>query len=64
MELTCQQFLCFSFFNWFVDIEAEIRALQLDSAEDNNDVVNPEDAKLEKVEKEDEVEVEVEVEGW
>ncbi|KAI4350990.1 hypothetical protein L6164_005385 [Bauhinia variegata] len=36
-----------------MDIEEDIRALQLDSAEDNNGVVNPENAKLEEVEKSD-----------
>ncbi|KAI4347233.1 hypothetical protein L6164_008062 [Bauhinia variegata] len=36
-----------------MDIEEDIRSLQLDSAEDNNGVVNPEDAKLEEVEKSD-----------
>ncbi|OMO57869.1 hypothetical protein CCACVL1_25672 [Corchorus capsularis] len=41
-----------------MDIEAEIRALQLDSAEDNNGVVNPEEAKPEDVEMADKVEEE------
>ncbi|XP_043813346.1 eukaryotic peptide chain release factor GTP-binding subunit isoform X6 [Manihot esculenta] len=40
-----------------VDIEEEIRSLQLDSAaEDNTGVINPEDAKLEEVEKLDRME--------
>ncbi|KAJ7975193.1 Elongation factor [Quillaja saponaria] len=36
-----------------MDIEEDIRSLQLDSAEDNNGVVNPEDAKPEEVENSD-----------
>ncbi|RZB95363.1 Eukaryotic peptide chain release factor GTP-binding subunit ERF3A isoform A [Glycine soja] len=36
-----------------MDIEEDIRSLQLDSAEDNNGVVNPEDGKPEEVEKYD-----------
>ncbi|XP_039060584.1 eukaryotic peptide chain release factor GTP-binding subunit ERF3A-like isoform X3 [Hibiscus syriacus] len=39
-----------------MDIEAEIRALQLDSAEDNNGTVIPEDAKPEEVEMTDKAE--------
>ncbi|XP_040932864.1 eukaryotic peptide chain release factor GTP-binding subunit ERF3A isoform X1 [Gossypium hirsutum] len=39
-----------------MDIEAEIRALQLDSAEDNNATLIPEDAKPEEVEMTDKVE--------
>ncbi|KAF7819946.1 eukaryotic peptide chain release factor GTP-binding subunit ERF3A-like [Senna tora] len=35
------------------DIEEDIRSLQLDSAEDNNGVVNPEDAKPEEVDSSD-----------
>ncbi|KAI4350985.1 hypothetical protein L6164_005383 [Bauhinia variegata] len=40
------------------DIEEDIRALQLDSAEDNNGVVNLENAKLEEVEKSDKMDEE------
>ncbi|XP_059453395.1 uncharacterized protein LOC132183941 isoform X2 [Corylus avellana] len=39
-----------------IDIEEEIRSLQLDSAEENNGVVNPEDAKAEEVEEVDKME--------
>nr|WDY61363.1 eukaryotic peptide chain release factor GTP-binding subunit ERF3A [Nitraria sibirica] len=38
------------------DIEDDIRALQLDSAEENNGLINPEEAKPDEVEKVDEVE--------
>ncbi|KAK9272524.1 hypothetical protein L1049_002897 [Liquidambar formosana] len=39
-----------------LDIEEDIRSLQLDSSEDNNGVPNPEDAKPEVVEKSDKME--------
>ncbi|KAK7320152.1 hypothetical protein RJT34_04886 [Clitoria ternatea] len=45
--------LCRIFFT--MDIEEDIRSLQLESAEDNNGVVNPEDGKPEEVEKSDEM---------
>ncbi|CAJ1936675.1 unnamed protein product [Sphenostylis stenocarpa] len=38
-----------------IDIEEDIRSLQLESAEDNNGVVNPEDGKPEEVEKSDQM---------
>ncbi|KAF8025206.1 hypothetical protein BT93_F2139 [Corymbia citriodora subsp. variegata] len=42
-----------------MDLEEDIRSLQLESADDNNGAINPEDAKPEEVEKMDESE-----EGW
>ena len=42
-----------------MDIEEEIRSLQLDSSEDNNGVVNPEAAKLEQIEESDKMDVDL-----
>ncbi|KAJ4713485.1 Elongation factor [Melia azedarach] len=46
----------FECFSQLVDIEEDIRSLQLDSAEENNGVVNLEDGKLEEVEEVDKME--------